>query len=238
MPIAIGPRISFISPDRRLVGTSAGGAIYGRGFTPSTTVQVTGYGVGVAGVTFNSNSELSVSFQITPDATAGNHAVTVTTAGLVSNSVNFFVQVPRSLQLAITGGLMTPVNEDVRDLGGHLVATNQCGVYRNYGYYLLDQQGQRIFDPFTIMEEFGGYNGPFPPPTARLGNIAAGSIVPDLQNVTFRYPRCLIAGEFESFLIGYNVLIGQTIYSLSTIVGVQRGNDNGILKVDAEIVTP
>lgn len=55
----VGPRISFIAPDRALVGTNPGGIIVGRGFTPSTTVQVAGSGVSVTSVTFNSNGQLS-----------------------------------------------------------------------------------------------------------------------------------------------------------------------------------
>lgn len=98
-----------------------------------------------------SSTEINARFNIAADAPGGNHAVTVTTStGLSSNpSGNFFVQIPSRIVPHDIPGRTTngkgPVvvvnNGDIVDLSGNVLASNQCGVYQNVAYVLVDQQG-------------------------------------------------------------------------------------------------
>lgn len=233
------PRIDSITPDRGLIGNFIDVTITGANLDRVTSVDA-GSGISVA-INSVTSAQISARFNVDINAPEGNHGVfAVTSTGGRSNGGNFFVQIPSKLVLQTTGPLQTPVDSDVRDLGGNLVATNRCGVYRNYGFILVDQRtpGQRIFEPFTVIEEFGSYNGPFGAPTATPGNIGAGSLVPDLQSLTFLHPRCLRIGENESFLIGYTIRVGQRDFSLSTINTVERGDFSGQLKVELTNLTP
>ena len=121
-------------------------------------------------------------------------------------------------------------------MAGSLIATHQCGVYRNYAYALLDQTGGRITQAFTINEDFGDFEGSFGAPTAISANIGVNSVVPDIQALTLSYPRCLLPGENQTFLIGYTVTVGGRSFDLTTINHVQRGMINGELKVDVTTI--
>jgi IPT/TIG domain len=247
-PITVTPRISSLSPARGLIGSSVHVIIQGRGFQFNPTVNA-GNGISVT-VNFgnSSNFQIDATFAIAANASTGNHAVSVAINGMTSNSMNFYVQIPSKLIPADypgapngVGPLQTPVNGDVRDLRGTLIATGTCGVYRNYAYYLVDQeqQPQRILEAFTINETFTDYHGPFQQPSAPAGNIAAGSVVPDIQVLVFSYPRCLQAGEIESFTQGFYVTIGQRNFPLSTTNFVARGyNIANQLVVDVSNTIP
>jgi hypothetical protein len=246
MLIAILPRVDSVSPDRALIGQPVDVTINGSGFGNNPTVSA-GTGISVV-INSVSGTQIRARFNIAANDQGGNHGVFVTNpAAGTSNIVNFLVQIPKMLVRADVpqapngiGALQTPVNDVVRDLFGNvgLRGTRVCGVYRNYAFYLLDQSGQRILDPFTISEAFAQYHGPFSPPTADPSNIPANSVVPDNQFIGFPYPRCLAPSEEEDFLQGFSVQIGQASYDLSTIIFIHKGNDGGVLKVDSDIIVP
>ncbi len=197
------------------------------------------------GVSSASSTQVAADFAVAADTTGGNRGVTVTARGRTSNAVSFFVQIPTRLipthhpnAPGGVGPLQKPVNGDVRDLRGTLIAVNQCGVYRNYAYALLDQEGQRIFQAFKIEEEFDCDECPFGEPTAEPGSIPANEVIADIQNLTRTFPQCILTGERERFLIGFNVLVGPKKYQLSTVVFVERGSINGELQVNASIIIP
>lgn len=234
---APGLRINSISPERGLVGSTVSVTISGTGFRSGATVQP-GNGITVSDINVASDRRsITAKFNTASDAAGGNRAVTVKVGTRTSNSKNFFVQIPTKLVLQTTQPLQTPVYQDVKDLAGTVVATGLCGVYRNYGFILVDQGGQRITQPFTIDEDFASYSGPFSSPTATPGNIAADSLVPDLQVLAFRN-RCLGLNENESFLIGYTVTVGAKAFSLTTINSVVRGDFAGVKKVEMTNVVP
>src|SRR5882724_7467904 len=95
--VEVRPSISSIAPNRGPIGGTVSGFILGSGFTSSSTVAISGSGV-TASVSFSSGTQLTAIFQIATDAIEGNHAVTVTTNNVTSNSVNFFVQIPAKLR--------------------------------------------------------------------------------------------------------------------------------------------
>jgi hypothetical protein len=124
-------------------------------------------------------------------------------------------------------------------LNGQVKGTGQCGVYRNYAYYLLDQAGQRILQAYTVTETFTSYTGPFSPPTGNTSTVPPGLALTDIQSVTFPSPQCVPAGLIENFDLGFFVTSGARNFPLSTIVHIRRGrNIAGTLLVDATITTP
>jgi hypothetical protein len=144
-PVVVHPHIDSISPDRGSVDSTVGISIVGTGFGSGSTVAVDGTGI-TASVQSSSSTSLSVTLTIAPNATAGNHGVTVTRSGNTSNSANFFVQIPTQLRRDSISGLQ---NEQ----GG-------CGATRSLQYTLLDQEGAPIDTSGTITEGISNYSGP------------------------------------------------------------------------------
>ncbi len=150
-PTDVAPRIDDITPGLGPVDSSVGISIVGSGFGGSPTVNVGGGGI-TANVQSSSETSISVTLNISANASAGNHGITVTANGQQSNSANFFVQIPTKLQRNSISALQ---NE-----GG-------CGAVRNLSYTLLDQNGDPIDTNGTISEGISGFNGPpgvQPPP--------------------------------------------------------------------------
>jgi hypothetical protein len=61
-----------------------------------------------------------------------------------------------------TGALRIINNQNVVNCAGAVVATNQCGVYRNYTYILVDQNGSEILTPYTVTEIFSNFTSTIP----------------------------------------------------------------------------
>ena len=143
--LTVRPRIDSISPDRGPIDSTVGISIIGSGFGSGSTVSVGGTGV-TGSVQSWSSTSLSVTLTIAPNATPGNHGVTVTKSGKTSNSVNLFVQVPTSLRRDSMSGLQD-------QQGG-------CGVTRSLQYTLLDQEEAPIDTNGIISEGVSNYSGP------------------------------------------------------------------------------
>lgn len=136
--------------------SKGGVAIYGYGFNPNSTrgISISGYGVTASDISLVSSGAISANFNITSDATAGNHAVTVTSYGRTSTSLNFFVQVPTSLRRDSLSDIIEITDDDVVDGLGVVIGTDKCGAYRRLVYQLMDQEGQPITAIMEVDELF------------------------------------------------------------------------------------
>ena len=162
----VKPTIDRLEPDRGLIGQTHRVTVVGEGFEAPASVNVAG-----SGITANVNSvgprSIVVDFVVAADAGLGKHGVTVTVnGGPASNSVDFFVQEPKSLRRdQITNVIdIDPGPGDIKDIFNRLIKGNACGAYRNLKYTLLDQDnpGKPIIfeDGVEILEEFSDYQGP------------------------------------------------------------------------------
>ncbi|HBB94091.1 MAG TPA: hypothetical protein DC054_01755 [Blastocatellia bacterium] len=141
-PVDVKPKISSISPSRGVVGLTISVTIQGSGFASGSTVDVAGTGV-TASVQSSSSTSLTVNLDVAANATAGNHAVTVTVNGSTSNGVNFFVQIPTSLSLSI-GSKRTHNGGSITDCQGTVLVPVAYGYSRLLTYTVLDQSGAAI----------------------------------------------------------------------------------------------
>lgn len=169
--IGVKPKIDSLSPSRGLIGITVQVNISGHfASTATPTVQVSGTGV-TATVGSTSSSNIQTSFTIAANATAGNHAVTVTITGRTSKSLNFFVQVPTSLSVVSVSVLSTGTS------GDHGCSPGQdFGIRVAVDYQVLDQASpaQAIAsDAMLPRESFDNifYNGVHQPdsPLADVG---------------------------------------------------------------------
>lgn len=163
--ITVKPSITRLEPSRGLIGQTHSITIVGDGFEDPAGVNVAGSGV-TSTVKSVGTRSIVVDFAVAANATLGNHAVTVTVSGQTSNSVNFFVQEPKSLRRdQITNVIdIDPGPGDIKDIFDRLIKANACGAYRNLKYTLLDQdnpaQPIKFEDGVEILEEFSDYQGP------------------------------------------------------------------------------
>jgi hypothetical protein len=250
-PIDVSPQIGSLEPARGLVGSTTEVLITGKfGSSPNPTVQVAGTGV-TASVSRSDSVEIRVNFAVAESATAGNHAVTVKINGQTSNSVNFFVQIPSKLVRfsypGTTNGygplvLTSSTNNDVLDLEGNILLPNQCGVYRNLAYQIVDQEGQPIVQEgqsitVAVTETFSNYSGVSTLPGDITRNTSTG-LVQDTQYFGKTLPNCLGLNDNETMDQGFKVKIGNTSFPLSTVVHLVRGRFSGIYKIDVTTTTP
>src|ERR1700752_423379 len=93
--MSVRPNITSLDVTRGAVGQAYNINITGTGFGSSPSVSVGGSGVTVSGTTPSDGRQVSTTFTFAENATGGNHGVTVMASGQTSNSVNFYVQIPR-----------------------------------------------------------------------------------------------------------------------------------------------
>ncbi len=235
--VIVKPKITDITPDRALIGTARTVTISGKGLRSNATVSA-GSGITATG-TNGSSSSITVTFTIASDAAAGNHSVTVTVRGQQSNSLNFYVQVPKKVVPFDIEGLTTNgkgpvvvVNDgEIKDLSGNTLAEHQCGVYQNVAYILVDQAGQRITDAFTLVEEFDENAEP-----SRTLNIPADKVITDIHSRSRTAPQCLGSDEHSILIQGFTVNVGSASYELTTLVRILVGSFDGTRNVTVEII--
>jgi hypothetical protein len=132
----VTPSIASISPTQGPVGNTVSVTINGNGFGTSPTVSA-GSGI-TATINSASNTQIQASFNISSSATPGNHSVTVTASGQTSNSVNFFVQVPTSLQMVAGSSNTQQVSSCVYTVNGQQY--NGAGCKRTLKWQVMDQR--------------------------------------------------------------------------------------------------
>jgi IPT/TIG domain len=218
------PTITRLEPDRGLIGQSHSVTVVGDGFEDPAGVNVAGSGI-TANVRSVGPRSIVVDFVVAADAGLGNHAVTVTVSGQTSNSVNFFVQEPKSLRRdQITEVIdIDPGPGDIKDIFDQVVVQNACGAYRNLKYTVLDQDnpGQPINfeNGVGIMEQLSGYNGPpelqsalipFNNVTTNVGEIG------DVVGISGPHPTCP-PPFMLSFTQKFKATVGNKEWTLTTV---------------------
>jgi hypothetical protein len=254
------PSISSLDPSRGLIGQTIRVTVVGTGFVAPAGVNVDGgvdKGVNATVISIGPRS-IVADFAVKADALAGNHPVTVTANGPTSNSVNFFVQTPKSLvrqdyqpappARQAPGGvsqLYVITDGDIVHLDGTVDPGQQhrCGAYRNYLYQLMDQGGQPIKQVIIVDEKFpsSGYSGP--PGLKRTDGPAETNNVgwlEDLNALTTPAGSCLTADPNSTMTQNFSVTIGTTTYNLTTVVKITLKYDptTNTYTVDNAITTP
>ena len=248
--VAARPRIDSISPSRGVISGTTHISISGSGFAAGATVNP-GTGITASNPSVSSSTSMSVDLAVASNATGGNHSLAVTVNRQTSNSVNFYVQIPSKIvPLNIPnvapngiGPLVTPVNEARKLIDGTPINPgNFCGVYRNYAFFLGDQDNpsQEIaFRPYKFKELFSDYTAGSTFWTQPEDfEVPIPALLADLQSIGLLYPDCLGTTDWQKFNQKFVVTIGNNPYSLSTVIHVERGNFSGTLKVDRTISTP
>jgi hypothetical protein len=175
--------------------------------------------------------------------------VNVTLNGQTSRTVNFYVQIPKTLVRSPDygtnglGGVNVLTNGSVIDIYGQTLATGQCGVYENIGYQLVDQNSpaQDIFGNYTLHESFSNYstttNQQVPPPQDNPITLAQ-TILGDTQSFTKTAPSCPGPNDHEQFDQSLSVIVSGTTYPLSMVNTIQRGFYSGTGNVTITIKQP
>ncbi len=250
LQVNVQPQITGITPPRGLIGNSVSVTIKGNGFSPSPSVFA-GSDIPVT-VDSYSSTQISATFAIAPSANGGNHNVVVTVAGQPSPAANFYVQIPKTLIRDTgygTGGLGSLVsitNGNVLDIYGNTLLTGECGVYRNIGYFLIDQESpaQTIQGDYTLVENFTNYTtdvqGLTPPPTEDNPIVYAQTMLGDTQFFgTKATSGCPGSNDHESFDQNLTVEIDSShSYGLSMENSISRGYYSGTPTVNVTIINP
>jgi len=238
--LRVKPRITSITPARGLIGTATAVTIRGRSFGSNPSVIIGGMGVTYSG-SGGSTTQLTGTLNVAADATIGDHSVQVSNKGQRSNAVNFIVQLPtRLVPFDIPdrttngkGPVVVIDNGDIVDLSGNVRATNQCGVYQNVAYVLVDQAGQRIVQPYTLIEEFA-----FNAQPSQTFNLPANAIITDIHSRSRTAPACLGFNEHDELVQGFTVVAGTSRFDLTTLVSIRVGDFMGTRNVFVEISRP
>jgi hypothetical protein len=193
-------------------------------------------------------TSLVVDLAVAANATAGNNTLTVHSSGSPPQTATttFFVQVPTKVVRfdsppAAPGGigpLQTPTDGDVVSLSGTVLATHQCGVYRNLLYDVVDQSGTSIEGTYTLTETFANFSGAGTPPSDRPLSVVPGFLISDTQSLTKNAPACLGPTDNQTFDQKFFATIAGSRFDLTTVIRIERGNFSGTLKVDTTITTP
>jgi hypothetical protein len=133
---------------------------------------------------------------------------------------------------------------------------NQCGVYRNLAYLLVDQevpaqviQGLNNVQLSEAFSNFSGSQSAPSPLTASFdlvncpGGIGSNQCVADIDDIIYlgHTNTCLAANENQSFTQAFSVTIGAppgAQFPITTTNSVSVGNFNGALKADVTISHP
>jgi len=207
-------------------------------FTTTTNVVVKGLSAGTATLTATVTN---------PDGGTGTETV---------GSTSFPVQVPVPTSLvraaspcAPTGGIgpLTIVNDgNVVDCSGN-VTQNQCGVYRNYTFMVVDQNRSEFLTPYTITESFSNFTSTIPGDTQPAPRTSSNSdptnfFASDIQYVGFTtsptFPMCLASNDNDSFTQNFTVTVNGQAYPLTTTISIQRGRFSGTYEVNSTITKP
>jgi hypothetical protein len=246
-PVTVRPLINSISPAKGLIGNTVSVTLNGNGFGTTPTVNA-GSGITVT-VNSSSNTQITASFAISTSAPSGNHSVTVTAGGQTSSGTNFYVQIPTKLVRqdypGIPNGygpLVTITNGNVVDAAGTVRLTGQCGMYRNLVYSLQDQEtpSQNIDGTYTLTETFSNYTSTFggTAPGTQNYNMTPGGLLTDIQWIGKPAPACPGNNDHEEFNQSLSVTTGGSLYNLSTVNHIARGNYSGTATVTVTITIP
>jgi hypothetical protein len=145
-----------------------------------------------------------------------------------------------------TGALRIINNQNIIDCAGDVLATNQCGVYRNYTYILVDQNGNEILTPYTVTEIISNFTstipGAHPTPVTIVNTDPSTTDASDIQSVSYTtspaHPMCLASNDHSAFTQTFSVLSNGSNYGLTTTISVMKGRYNGTYTVNGTITIP
>jgi hypothetical protein len=142
------PTITSIQPAKGLVGAATQVTINGTGFAAGATIQA-GPSITVSNVSVSSPQKITATFTSTSSAT-GNQSFTVKVNNQPSGSLNFFVQVPTSLQFlsasVLPDGLTPPFG---------CLPSLPYGIRADLQYQVNDQNGAPIQSSAMTPHETG-----------------------------------------------------------------------------------
>jgi hypothetical protein len=247
----VKPMITSISPPRGLIGNSVDVTINGTGFGASGLSVSAGSGISVT-VNNSNSTQIQATFAIAPSASGGNSNVTVTAGGQTSAPSGFYVQIPQTMIRDASygsgglGPLVTITNGNVVDIYGNTLASGGCGVYRNIGYLLVDQEtpAQTIQGVYTLVENFTNYStdvsGLTVPPNEDNPIVYAQTLLGDIQFFGKKASSgCPGSNDHESFDQNLTVVIDSShSYSLTMANQIDRGYYSGTATVNVTILSP
>lgn len=139
-PVTVNPSVTSVSPNKALIGTSNNITVTGRGFDSSTTLSISGGTISSLNV--SNSTTITAAYLIDDNATGGDHRVTVTVNGQpTTDNVNFYVQIPTTLQIVSVTTLSTGTSGDFG-----CTPSQDYGIKVAVQYEVLDQHspGQPI----------------------------------------------------------------------------------------------
>jgi len=250
--VNVTPVITSISPGEALIGNTVAISISGSGFGSNPNILAPS----AITVTIQSarDNQIDATFAISNSIAPGNQAIGVTNtqSGLNSNLVSFYVQVPTTLirDSDYGSGGLGPVNVitdgSVINIYGDTIKTNQCGVYENIGYLLVDQHtpplAEAIYGNYDLHEHFSNYSSTVQNQTAPndVDNpiVLAQTILGDTQYYGKNAPSCPGSNDNETFDQSLSVIIGTSTYPLTIVNHIQRGFYSGTGNVTVTITNP
>jgi hypothetical protein len=243
--LSVAPSIGSISPTLGLAGSTVTVTITGVGFSTSGTI-IAGGGI-TANVQSWSDTQIVAQLQI-PSSAEGPQNIQVQVAGQTSQAKQFTGQLPRKLIRYNFNGapngigpLTTITNGNVVNLAGQVLLTNQCGVYRNYAYTLVDKNSNEIDSSaaITFWETFSNYKGPATLPKSQSTSQNLNSVEADIQYFGKNASAgCPGPNDNESFTQNFYVILNSTRYDLSTTISISRGYFSGTAQVNETITIP
>jgi hypothetical protein len=99
------PTLTSMSPNSANQGAAPTVTLTGTGFVPGATVSLSGAGITVTNVTVVSSTQITATFTIDPTTAGGPQDVTLTSSGIVSNTVPFTVLIPTLTSITPNTGL-------------------------------------------------------------------------------------------------------------------------------------
>jgi hypothetical protein len=220
--VTSGPKITSLDVTRGAVGGAYVINIKGTGFGSSPSVSVGGSGVTVSDTAPSDGMTVNTTFTIAENAAGGNHGVTVTASRQTSNSVNFYVQIPKSLRQDRLSDLVPVTNGTIDGVA------NQCGAYRTVNYSVMDQDTtpQVLNDSSaSITETFANFNAPPGVKAPRNKTVSlTNSAFADTLAFSTDAPTCPPAFS-SSVTQSFYVMVGQTKYNLTTSRTVSMSSD-------------
>jgi hypothetical protein len=228
-----------------LAGSTVSVTITGSGFSATPTVVARG-GI-TADVQSWSSTQIVAQLQV-PSSAEGPQNIQVQVAGQTSQPKQFTGQLPRKLIRYNYNGapdgigpLTVITNGSVVNLAGQVLYTNQCGVYRNYAYTLVDKSGEEIASSaaITFRETFSGYSGPASLPPNQSSSQTLNGVEADIQFFGKAASKgCPGSNQNESFTQSFYVILNGTQYNLSTTIAISRGYFSGTAAVNETITVP
>lgn len=236
------PTIASIEPAHLLVGAATTITITGSEF--ASPVIVTAADITFSNVRVVDARTITAIANVAASAQGGNTDVKVNANDQDSNPVAVKKQIPAGIvrysypPLAPGGitALTTITDGNVTNLAGTVLKTHQCGMFRNYAYDLVDQDGVSIQAVYAFTEYFTDYVGVVDTPPDQNYQIDASSLLADIQFFGKNAPNCPGPDDHETFNQKFYVKSGNQRFDLTTVINIKRGNYGGIATVD-EVIT-